>query len=289
MRVFILSEIRGKYSNHDGPRLINRELLSPDQPTQAQRLRLRPPFRHCQGAPYRQLQIRTHGGRQTQRGRGHQLHAFLQAEVLWRVLQSNRTGSAHSHQVSSCTTLQGGLPRVHPPQPRFLRAILDSDHAYLPAGDSGQLLQLYLLEIQWKWGVWWVLLWTGLSTLWIRIGVCICCWHSSVTLLRVAFHRKSSSATTSIYDPIQLICTYGYGNTCFVLATLLCIIPLSFLQWILFLYAFANSTLFLVVCLRKHMEENQGKLIPVLGLVATAQFILFLCCKLIFVELKWFA
>jgi hypothetical protein len=85
---------------------------------------------------------------------------------------------------------------------------------------------------------------------------------------------------------MQLICAYGYANTCFVLAALLCIIPLTFLQWILFLYAFANSTLFLVVCLRKHMEGNQAKLVPVLGLVAAAQFILFLCCKLIFVELK---
>lgn len=253
MRAFILSEIRGKHSNYDGPRLINRELLSPNQPAQTQSLRLRPPFRHRQSTPYRQLQIRTHGGRQAQGGGRHQLHAVLQAEVLRGVLQSNRTWRGHSHQISSRTTLQGGLPRVHITQSRFLRAVLDSDHAYLPAGDSWQFLQLHLLEVQWQRGVWRVLLWTGLGTLWIRIGLRICCWHTSAALLRAAFHGKSSSAATCNFDPMQLICAYGYANTCFVLAALLCIIPLTFLQWILFLYAFANSTLFLVVCLRKHM------------------------------------
>lgn len=52
---------------------------------------------------------------------------------------------------------------------------------------------------------------------------------------------------------IQLICAYGYANTCFVIAALLCIFPITFLQWILFLYAFANSSLFLAVGLRKHL------------------------------------
>lgn len=85
---------------------------------------------------------------------------------------------------------------------------------------------------------------------------------------------------------IQLICTYGYSLSCFIPAIILCIVPLSIFHWIFLFYAFANSTLFMITSINKHIEGIRTKSIVVFCIIGGIQFTLFLCCKLLFIYLK---
>ena len=72
---------------------------------------------------------------------------------------------------------------------------------------------------------------------------------------------------------------------CYVPALVLCIIPLGFLQWISMTYAFINSSFFLCLSLKKHVEGSNGKLMIVGGILVILQLAFFLCSKLIFIKL----
>ena len=67
-------------------------------------------------------------------------------------------------------------------------------------------------------------------------------------------------------------------------ALLVCILPIGFLQWLLMLYAFGNSTFFLVLSLKKHID-GAAKPIIIFGVLGVMQFSFFLFCKLQFVHL----
>ena len=95
-----------------------------------------------------------------------------------------------------------------------------------------------------------------------------------------AFLRLSTPPTYS-----QIACLYGYSLTCYIPALLLCIIPINILQWLLLLYALANSSLFLVLSLKKHIEGLKAKFVVVFGLLGVMQLVFFLCAKLIFINL----
>jgi hypothetical protein len=66
-------------------------------------------------------------------------------------------------------------------------------------------------------------------------------------------------------------------------AIVLCILPLGFIQWLALLYGLVNSSIFLAVNIEKQAEGIQK--IVVYSIVGGLQFILFLCFKLIFLEL----
>jgi hypothetical protein len=80
-----------------------------------------------------------------------------------------------------------------------------------------------------------------------------------------------------------LICLYGYSLFCFLPAVLLCIFPVSLLQWLCLLYALANSTNFLRANLLKYTQGLSE--IVLVSIIAATQFILILCLKLIFLSL----
>jgi hypothetical protein len=51
------------------------------------------------------------------------------------------------------------------------------------------------------------------------------------------------------------------------------------------IYAFANSSLFMVVNLKQHIEGDKSKMMVVFGVIIGLQLVFFLCCKLIFINL----
>jgi hypothetical protein len=82
---------------------------------------------------------------------------------------------------------------------------------------------------------------------------------------------------------MQLICLYGYALFCFLPAVAVCVLPISFIQWLCLLYALANSTLFLRTNLMPHVN-GIGQMV-VTGAIAGTQFVFILCLKFIFLEL----
>jgi hypothetical protein len=84
---------------------------------------------------------------------------------------------------------------------------------------------------------------------------------------------------------MQLICLYGYASACFIPATLLCILPIGILQWLLLIYALANSSLFLIVSIRKHIEGLKAKHALIFGVIIGLQLVFFLICKFYFISL----
>lgn len=71
---------------------------------------------------------------------------------------------------------------------------------------------------------------------------------------------------------------------CFVPAVLLCILPVGLLQWVFLIYSFVNSSVFLIASLQKHLEGMSQ--IVVKSVICGTQFVLLLCLKLIFLQLK---
>jgi protein YIPF1/2 len=80
-------------------------------------------------------------------------------------------------------------------------------------------------------------------------------------------------------------CLYGYSMACYVPALVICVLPLGVLQWLLLFYAFANSSFFLALSLRKHIAGLKAKFVVIFGVLGALQLTFFLCCKLVFVHL----
>ena len=72
--------------------------------------------------------------------------------------------------------------------------------------------------------------------------------------------------------------------TCYIPALIVCIIPLNFLQWILMVYAFANSNLFLFANLRNY-EADKAKFTTIMVSLVCMQTVFFLVCKFVFISL----
>ena len=72
---------------------------------------------------------------------------------------------------------------------------------------------------------------------------------------------------------------------CYVPALIICIIPIGFVQWLLMIYSFGNSTFFLVLSLKKHIEGLAAKAVVVFGVLAALQLVFFLVVKLLFINL----
>ena len=71
---------------------------------------------------------------------------------------------------------------------------------------------------------------------------------------------------------------------CYIPALLLCIIPIGLVQWLFITYAFLNSTFFLVLSLKKHIEGTPAKTVVVFGVIAGLQLTFFLVTMLVFVH-----
>jgi hypothetical protein len=71
---------------------------------------------------------------------------------------------------------------------------------------------------------------------------------------------------------IKIICLYGYALTPYLLAVLLCVIPLGLLQWTMVFAAAAISSYFLLTNLKKHVLVGKT---PVLGGIIGGLQILF--------------
>jgi len=80
-----------------------------------------------------------------------------------------------------------------------------------------------------------------------------------------------------------MICLYGYSLTPYLLATVLCIIPLSFLQWILLFAAAAMSTGFLFNNLKSHVLVGKEAVLG--GIVSGVQILFTLVLKFTFLGL----
>lgn len=83
-----------------------------------------------------------------------------------------------------------------------------------------------------------------------------------------------------------MICIYGYSFSCFILIFILCIIPVSGLQWFLMAYGMINTTAFLILNLKDYMTElEKPKTYVLFGLIALVEIVLFLIFKLVFFDL----
>ena len=71
---------------------------------------------------------------------------------------------------------------------------------------------------------------------------------------------------------------------CFIPALLLCIIPIGILQWLLMTYALINSSFFLILSLKKHIEGLQAKFFAVIGMIVVLQLVFFLVTKFFFIN-----
>ena len=94
-------------------------------------------------------------------------------------------------------------------------------------------------------------------------------------------HPNPSLGTSHI---TQLISLYGYSMACYIPALLLCIIPIGILQWLFISYAFINSTFFMILNLKKHIEGTQVKSVVVFGVIGGIQLAFFLVTMLVFVQ-----
>lgn len=82
---------------------------------------------------------------------------------------------------------------------------------------------------------------------------------------------------------MQVICLYGYSLSVFLPILVLCVIPVSFLQWILMIYGIINSTVFLIFNMNTEIQTlGLAKKYTVYGLMAACQIALFLTFKLVF-------
>jgi len=79
-------------------------------------------------------------------------------------------------------------------------------------------------------------------------------------------------------------CIYGYSLLPFILASIICLIPVNFIDWLTFLVAAGLSSLFLVRNLAPSvLKVAVGQIsLYMLGGMATLQIILMLCIKLTF-------
>jgi len=94
---------------------------------------------------------------------------------------------------------------------------------------------------------------------------------------------KNYSIPSGICDITQLVCLYGYSLFVFVGVLLLSLIPISILQWVAVLAGVVNSTLFLLVNLKGHLEGNSWIVHGVV--VGIAQLSFGILVKILFVEL----
>ncbi|KAL4510069.1 hypothetical protein ABPG72_010262 [Tetrahymena utriculariae] len=85
--------------------------------------------------------------------------------------------------------------------------------------------------------------------------------------------------------PFEAICLYGYSMACFAIVAALNTIPFSWLQWILTVYGFINSTIFIIVNIYGDIRNlpSQKKYI-ILGVIGCFQVAFMLSFKLFFFD-----
>ena len=80
----------------------------------------------------------------------------------------------------------------------------------------------------------------------------------------------------------QVLCLFGYSWSGLVIAMLLCIIPLGWLQWVCLLYGLANSVVFVVCSLRSRVDRVVEVVLWV-SLTVVA-LVMLLCLKWVFLQ-----
>ena len=85
-----------------------------------------------------------------------------------------------------------------------------------------------------------------------------------------------------------MICLYGYSFSCFIPIFILCVLPFQALQWLLIAYGTLNTSAFLILNLKQHLQELETpKTYVIFGLIAGVQIALFLTFKLVFFKLVY--
>jgi hypothetical protein len=110
---------------------------------------------------------------------------------------------------------------------------------------------------------------------------------AAVPLVAFAFawiaRRRGASAdsTETVLSYSHLLCMYGYSNLALVPVSILCVIPIPLLQTIAIAVGAANSGLFIVANLWKHMPSSQLRLVTV-GAALLCQGVTYLAFSYVF-------
>ncbi|CAK73279.1 unnamed protein product (macronuclear) [Paramecium tetraurelia] len=81
----------------------------------------------------------------------------------------------------------------------------------------------------------------------------------------------------------QTICLYGYSMSTLLPITILCYFQNELFLWLIIVYGFANSSLFLIINLKEELDKLQiQKKYIIIGIVVTMQLSLYLFYKLVF-------
>ena len=172
----------------------------------------------------------------------------MQSSLLLRIFPSQPGRSNRAYQ-NEFYTHQGRVHLEDQGQPRFLRALLDPDNYHFFVGIDRQPLPVLLQLVKIR-----VHLQTRTSPLRSHPSLLNRPRSTPHTLLCPQIHEMQHPKTPRCIPlPTQLICLYGYSFGCFILVFLLCIIPFSWLHWLLMIYGMANSIIFLIFNIREYL------------------------------------
>jgi hypothetical protein len=79
----------------------------------------------------------------------------------------------------------------------------------------------------------------------------------------IAKRRGEEQHAQSGLKYIHLVCMYGYSNLALIPVSVLCVVPIDFLQHVALILGAVNSGLFILANLWKHMPESQLRLVTV--------------------------
>jgi len=176
------------------------------------------------------------------------MYAILQCCLLRAVLQCQPRRGGRAYQ-TELYTIQEGIYRKDQIKSWLLWSFLDTDHNNFPSQLNRQPFTLFLQLV--KIGVHFQ---TGTSSLWSSSRLFDRPRSTFITSLCAQVHemRHSTSSRCTI-NLIQLICIYGYSFGCFILVFVLCIIPFSWLHWLLMIYGMINSSAFLILNIMEYL------------------------------------
>lgn len=176
------------------------------------------------------------------------MHSLLQCSLLWTIFQRGPRRSGRTYQ-TQFHTHQEGVHIKNQVKPWLLRPILDPHHYHISSKLNWQPISLLLQLVK-------IIVHFQTRTSSLRSVTCILYWSwctfSPLFRAQIPEMRYSSSSRCKCILS-QLICIYGYSFGCFILVFLLCIIPVSWLHWLLMIYGMINSSAFLILNLREYL------------------------------------
>lgn len=115
-----------------------------------------------------------------------------------------------------------------------------------------------------------------------KIGSAVCLIYGALLIFPAIWVGVNKAFGNSIGFATG-ICIYGYSFFVYVVAGLLCVMPMNWWRWIVMIMACSHSTTFLLVNFKKQIENvGQDNKLPVMGVVFAVQAFMGLCLKLKF-------